>query len=123
MSSVSPATAWVMIAARSARGTSTSVARLTDRSTAALAPSLCVDEGEARRGRRGCSQPREQAHLLGDGECRSAHIDWVAAGALTGGALNDRRRESVAGEPVREGRAGHAGAGDEYGLRGHAVTV
>ncbi|GAB3883905.1 hypothetical protein GCM10029964_044040 [Kibdelosporangium lantanae] len=55
----------------------------------------------------------QHTHRLGHRQGRASHVDGVAAGAQALGPLHHGGLEPVAGQPVREGRAGHAGAGDE----------
>ncbi len=81
-------------------------------------PAGRVDEPDAHGlgGRR--TQVVDQAHLLDHRQGRAADVDRAAAGSLAVGALDDRGAEPRTGQPVREGRTGHAGTTDEY--RPHA---
>lgn len=57
----------------------------------------------------------QDAHLRRDLHRRTEQVDGVAAGfAQRRGALDDGDVEAVAGQPVRQHRAGDAGAGNEY---------
>ena len=57
---------------------------------------------------------REHAHLLRDVHRGPEQVDRVAAGLTQGGRpLDDGDGEAMAGQPLRQHRAGDAGAGDE----------
>jgi hypothetical protein len=59
------------------------------------------------------AQLRVEPHALDDLAGGAADVDGVAAAADRGGLLDDGDLEAVAVEPVGQGRAGDARAGDE----------
>ncbi len=77
---------------------------------------------ETHRGDAGGGRPElgRDAHVGDDRQRGAADVDRVAAGPLPAGALHDGGPESGTGQPVRQGGAGHAGAGDQDS---HASTV
>jgi hypothetical protein len=56
---------------------------------------------------------RQQPHALGDVEAGSPEIDDVTAGSQRSGLFHDRGLQAVLDQPIGEGRAGDAGAGDQ----------
>jgi hypothetical protein len=56
----------------------------------------------------------DDAHPLDDVAGGAADVDRLSAGTGRGSALDDRAGDSVSAQPVRQGEAGDAGAGDEY---------
>jgi len=65
----------------------------------------------------------EQTHALDDRQGGAADVDLVAAVADGPRPLDDGRREPVATQPVGEGNARDAGAGDEDGGALHGLLL
>jgi hypothetical protein len=82
-------------------------------------PSGGVDD--AHRGRLGgdIAQAGHDAHFFGYGQGGAAHVDRAAAGAQALRPLHDGGAEPVMGQPVGQGQAGDAAAGDQHASRGH----
>ncbi|MFB7468878.1 hypothetical protein ACFCZ1_36245 [Streptomyces sp. NPDC056224] len=75
-----------------------------------------VDEGHGGAAGLDAAEFFEDAHAVEDGEVGlAAEVDGLAAGAEGGGEFYDGGAEAVAAEPVGEGGAGDARAGDEDG--------
>jgi hypothetical protein len=76
-------------------------------------PVGAVDVGHAAGADVGLADLVQDAHAVGHGAGRPAQVDGLAAGAWCGRPLHHGGVEAVAAQPVRQGRSGDAGAGDE----------